>query len=188
ARAGTMVAVTKSLFSTYDPAAGPAEFLGRAAQAVRRMELGRMGMALLLARLDPPGAGPRRLTVATAGMPPVLVRRGAEGGGEGGAVADGDVAEVYAPGMPLGGLDTAYSETTVEVAPGDTVLLTTDGFPELADPAGDPLGYGELRRLVAAAPAATPDDLVRHLADAITARTAGGSPGDDVTFVVVRVA
>jgi serine phosphatase RsbU (regulator of sigma subunit) len=186
ARAGTMVAVTKSLFSTYDPAAGPAEFLGRAAQAVRRMELGRMGMALLLARLDPPGAGPRRLSVATAGMPPVLVRRGA-GGGEESAVAEGHVAEVYAPGMPLGGLDTAYSETTVEVAPGDTVLLTTDGFPELADPAGDPLGYGELRRLVAAAPAAAPDDLVRHLAAAITARTAGRSPGDDVTFVVVRV-
>ncbi|HEX6204084.1 MAG TPA: HAMP domain-containing protein, partial [Thermoanaerobaculia bacterium] len=106
ARAGTMVAVTKSLFSTYDPAAGPAEFLGRAAQAVRRMELGRMGMALLLARLDPPGAGPRRLSVATAGMPPVLVRRGA-GGGEESAVAEGHVAEVYAPGMPLGGLDTA---------------------------------------------------------------------------------
>jgi serine phosphatase RsbU (regulator of sigma subunit) len=187
ARAGTMVAVTKSLFSSYTPEGGPAEFLGRAAQAVRRMELGRMGMALLVARLSPPGPGPRRLTVATAGMPPVLVRRGAAGGAEGTAAGEPTVEEVYAPGMPLGGLDTAYVENTVEVAPGDVVVLTTDGFPELADAAGDPLGYGELRRLVATAPAAAPDDLVRHLAAAVTARTAGGPPNDDVTFVVVRV-
>jgi serine phosphatase RsbU (regulator of sigma subunit) len=185
ARAGTMVAVTKSLFSSYTPEGGPAEFLGRAAQAVRRMELGRMGMALLLARLSPPGAGPRRLTVATAGMPPVLVRR--DGAGDEAAAGEAAVEEVYAPGMPLGGLDTAYVETTVEVAAGDVVVLTTDGFPELADAAGDPLGYGELRRLVATASAAAPDDLVRHLAAAVTARTAGGPPGDDVTFVVVRV-
>lgn len=187
ARAGTMVAVTKSLFSSYTPEGGPAEFLGRAALAVRRMELGRMGMALLVARLSPPGPGPRWLTVATAGMPPVLVRRGAHAGlGEAGA-GEATVEEVYAPGMPLGGLDTAYVETTVEVAPGDVVVLTTDGFPELADAAGDPLGYGELRRLVATAPAEAPDDLVRHLAAAVTARTAGGPPNDDVTFVVVRV-
>jgi serine phosphatase RsbU (regulator of sigma subunit) len=182
ARAGTMVAVTKSLFSSYTPEAGPAEFLGRAAQAVRRMELGRMGMALLLARLSPPGAGPRRLTVATAGMPPVLVRRGGDG-----ATGEAAIEEVYAPGMPLGGLDTAYAETTVEVAAGDTIVLTTDGFPELADAAGDPLGYAELRRLVASATATAPDDLVRHLSAAVTARTGGGSPHDDVTFVVVRV-
>jgi serine phosphatase RsbU (regulator of sigma subunit) len=89
--------------------------------------------------------------------------------------------------MPLGGLDSAYVETTVEVAAGDTIVLTTDGFPELADAAGDPLGYAELRRLVAAAPAASPDELARHLAAAVTARTAGGPPNDDVTFVVVRV-
>ncbi|HEX2165135.1 MAG TPA: SpoIIE family protein phosphatase, partial [Thermoanaerobaculia bacterium] len=179
ARAGTMVAVTKSLFAGYDPVAGPAEFLGRAAGAVRRMELGRMAVALLLARLSPPGEGPRRLTVATAGMPPVLVRR-ADGG-------EAAVEEVYAPGMPLGGLDTAYAETTVEVAAGDIVLLTTDGFPELADRRGEPLGYGEVRRLLATAPAEGPDAIARHLSAAVAARTAGGPPDDDVTFVVVRV-
>jgi serine phosphatase RsbU (regulator of sigma subunit) len=192
ARAGTMVAGTKSLFSSYTPEAGPAEFLGRAAQAVRRMELGRMGMALLHARLSPRGAGPRRLTVATAGMPPVLVRRGGEGRAEAAeaeaaGAGEARVEEVYAPGLPLGGLDTAYVETTVEVAPGDTVVLTTDGFPELTDAGGDPLGYAELRRLVATAPADSPHALARHLAAAVTARTGGGAPNDDVTFVVVRV-
>jgi serine phosphatase RsbU (regulator of sigma subunit) len=176
ARAGTMVAVTKSLFSSYTPEAGPAEFLGRAAQAVRRMEVGRMAMALLLARLAP-APGPRRLTVATAGMPPVLVRR----------AAGRRIEEVYAPGMPLGGLDAHYAETTVEVAAGDVVLLTTDGFPELADGDGEPFGYAAVRELFAAAPEDDPEAIARGLAEAVASRTGGGAPDDDVTFVVVRV-
>src|SRR5439155_20507008 len=52
AKAGTMVTVIKTLFSGYSGEVSPAQFLHGAAETVKRMELGRMAMALLLARLE----------------------------------------------------------------------------------------------------------------------------------------
>ena len=51
AKAGTMVTVIKSLFSAYPLESGLSEFLGDANRAIKRMDLGRMAMALVLARL-----------------------------------------------------------------------------------------------------------------------------------------
>src|SRR5262249_8243925 len=50
ARAGTMVAVIKALFAGYGGAQTPADFLRDATEKIRRMELGRMAMALQLAK------------------------------------------------------------------------------------------------------------------------------------------
>ncbi len=52
AKAGTMVTVIKTLFSDYDGTEIPADFLGDAAEKIKRMDLGRMAMALLLARFE----------------------------------------------------------------------------------------------------------------------------------------
>ena len=73
-----MVTVVKSLLIADAGQSGPAEFLGSANRAIRRMELQRMAMALCMARFDG-----RRLTVASAGMPPVLVHRGGGNGSAG---------------------------------------------------------------------------------------------------------
>src|SRR5712691_6985546 len=75
AKAGTMVTVVKTLFAGYNSSTDPASFLGDAAEKIKRMDLGRMAMALSLARFDGD-----RLTVATAGMPPLLIHRAADGG------------------------------------------------------------------------------------------------------------
>ncbi|HEX2060837.1 MAG TPA: HAMP domain-containing protein, partial [Thermoanaerobaculia bacterium] len=68
AKAGTMVTIIKTLFAGYTATTEPAEFLGDAAEKIKRMDLGRMAMALSLARFER-----RELTVSSAGMPPVLV-------------------------------------------------------------------------------------------------------------------
>ncbi|HSL84309.1 MAG TPA: HAMP domain-containing protein, partial [Thermoanaerobaculia bacterium] len=119
ARAGTMVTVIKSLFSAAAGASGPGRFLEDSNRAIKRMELGRMAMALALARFEPvagpsggPGRATYRMTVASAGMPPVLIHRR----------ATGRVEEVVLAGMPLGGLDPSYTERELLLAPGDTVL------------------------------------------------------------------
>lgn len=172
ARAGTMVTAVKSLFSAYAAGQGLAEFLAQAAAAVKRMDLGRMAMALTVARLEG-----RRLRLASAGMPPPLLHR-AKGGG---------VEEIVVEGMPLGGLQFAYREIELEVAAGDTLLLMSDGFPELVGTSGDPLGYSRAAELYAETAAAPPDQIIARLERAVEEWSGKAGLSDDVTFVVLRV-
>ena len=152
ARAGTMVTAVKSLFSAYASGAGLCRFLINANRTVRRMDLGRMSMGLVLAELRH-----GTLTVSAAGMPPALICR----------CGSGEIEELAIEGMPLGGLEFAYREERRELLPGDTVLLMSDGLPELLDPGGEPLGYAEVRRIFAAAAPRPPAEIVAELAAAV---------------------
>ena len=192
AAAGTMVTVVKSLFLAAGDDASPAGFLRRATGMVHGMGLSRMAMALAVARL----AG-RTLTLSSAGMPPALHFRG----------GTGEVEEVALAGMPLGARsDYPYSERRLEIAPGDVVLLMSDGFPELPNSAGEPLGYERARARFAAAAsggtsgstsggtsgdAASAGEIVAALERAAadwsgSAGAAAPAPSDDVTFLVLR--
>lgn len=172
ATAGTMVTAIKSLFSAYAGSADLASFLVEAARAVRRMDLGRMAMALSLVRLEG-GA----LTVSAAGMPPVLVYRR----------ATGRVEEIALPGMPLGGLAFEYRQARMEVAPGDTILLMTDGLPELTDAQGEPLGYPRVRSAFEAVGERAPEEVIAGLTETAGAWAGSQAPKDDITLVVIRV-
>jgi serine phosphatase RsbU (regulator of sigma subunit) len=172
ARAGTMVTAVKSLFSAFASRTTPRELLAEAARAVKRMELERMAMGLCLVRLE---GG--KLTVSSAGMPPVLLHRAREGRAE----------EIVLVGMPLGGLLSAYDERRLEIQPGDTLLLMTDGLPELTDPEGEPFGYGRVRETFEGLGGKRPEDVIAGLT-AAAETWAGGQPAkDDITLVAIRV-
>lgn len=173
AKAGTMVTVVKTLFAGYDGSASPSEFLGDAAEKIKRMELGRMAMALSVAKIDRTS-----LTIASAGMPPVLVRRAA-----------GAVEEIALGATPLGTLGTDYAQTTVPLAQGDTILFLSDGFPELMNHAGQQLGYAAALDVFAeAARADSAAGVIAALSEAARQWHGDTPPNDDVTFVVVRMA
>jgi len=172
ARAGTMVTAVKSLFSAFAGQRGPRELLDEAARAVRRMELGRMAMGLAVARLRDSS-----LILSSAGMPPVLVYRAARG----------KVEEISLQGMPLGGFALDYEERRLDLGPGDTILMMTDGLPELANGEGDPLGYPRVRALFEEMGRLAPEEIIAGLNRAAEAWTAGEPVKDDVTLVVVRV-
>ena len=146
AKAGTMVTVIKALFAGYAPEVTPAQFLRDAAEKVKRMDLGRMAMALLLARFDRD-----RLTVASAGMLPAYVHR----------ARSGNIEEVARGATPLGTLGADYHDVIIDLAAGDTVLFMTDGFPELQNESGQQLGYAAASEEFAAA-AAAPRRRRRH--------------------------
>jgi len=172
AKAGTMVTVVKALFAGYTPEVMPAQFLRDAAEKVKRMDLGRMAMALLLARFDRD-----RLTVASAGMLPGYVHR----------ARNGKIEEVARGATPLGTLGADYHDVSIDLAAGDTVLFMTDGFPELQNANGQQLGYAAaIDEFVAAAKGATADDVIASLAAAAKRWNGERPPNDDVTFVVVR--
>jgi serine phosphatase RsbU (regulator of sigma subunit) len=172
AKAGTMVTVVKALFSGYTPEVMPAQFLRDAAEKVKRMDLGRMAMALLLARFDRD-----RLTVASAGMLPGYVHRS----------RSGKIEEVARGATPLGTLGADYHDVSIDLNAGDTVLFMTDGFPELQNASGQQLGYAAaIDEFIAAAKGATADDVIASLAAAAKRWNGERPPNDDVTFVVVR--
>jgi serine phosphatase RsbU (regulator of sigma subunit) len=172
ARAGTMVTVVKSLFATFTPEDTLSEFLERANQSIRRMGLERMAMALTLARFRP-----GIVEIAAAGMPPVLIHR----------AATDTIEDIAIEAPPLGTLAFTYGERSIPVTPGDTLLLMTDGFPELQDPAGDPLGYAAAQDEFAAASKESPRGILDRLSAKAEAWTAGAEPADDITFVAVKV-
>lgn len=183
AAAGTMVTVVKSLFMAGGDDPSPAGFLRRATGLVHGMGLSRMAMALAVGRLSG-----RTLTISSAGMPPALHFRR----------ATGEVEEIPLAGMPLGARgDYPYAERRLDLGHGDVVLWMSDGFPELPNAAGEPLGYERARARFAAAAAGGSTDaggsggIVAALERAAaewsgSGATSAPTPSDDVTFLVLR--
>ncbi|HEX8408249.1 MAG TPA: SpoIIE family protein phosphatase [Thermoanaerobaculia bacterium] len=173
AKAGTMVTVVKTLFSGYGGTTPPAEFLHDAAEKIKRMDLGRMAMALSLARIER-----GRLTLSSAGMPPALLHR----------AAAKTVEEIELSATPLGTLGSSYEEKSVDLASGDTVLFLSDGFPELMNDAGQQLGYAAaLDAFGEAAQRETAGEVIEALATFAARWHGDAPPNDDVTFVIVRL-
>ncbi|HVS15623.1 MAG TPA: SpoIIE family protein phosphatase [Thermoanaerobaculia bacterium] len=176
ARAGTMVTVIKALFASRARECRPDGFLAEANRAIKGMALERMTMALLVARFDR-----GRVELAAAGMPPPLVHRASS------PAAAVEAEEIPLSGLPLGAMEgAAYRSTQVELAPGDCLLLMSDGFAELPDARCEPIGYGAVRELFGRVGGGSADDAILELTSALEAITGGGAPTDDVTFVVVR--
>ncbi|HET8798447.1 MAG TPA: SpoIIE family protein phosphatase [Thermoanaerobaculia bacterium] len=173
AKAGTMVTVIKTLFSAYSSTIAPSAFLSDAAEKIKRMDLGRMAMALAVARLEVDA-----VTLASAGMPPALLRR-----------ASGDaVEEVGLAATPLGTLGVEYQQIRVPLSAGDTLLFLSDGFPELLDETGQQLGYGgAMDAFGIAARESSADAVIASLSEHVRRWRGDSAPNDDVTFVVVRV-
>jgi sigma-B regulation protein RsbU (phosphoserine phosphatase) len=147
--------------------------LGGAAAAIKQMNLDRMNMAATLVRIDN-----REISISAAGMPPVLVHRR----------ATSSVEEVGLTGLPLGSMaEASYDQWRSHLEQGDTVLLMTDGFPELMNLEQEPLGYERARSLFREVADGTPEEITSHLAEAAQEWTWGKPPVDDLTFVVLKM-
>ena len=172
ARAGTMVAVIKALFAGYASHETPSGFLRDATEKIRRMDLGRMAMALLVARFNR-----RDVTIASAGMPPAYVHRR----------ATGSVEEISVGATPLGTMGDDYVDARVSLNAGDTMLFMSDGFPELMNESGQQLGYGAaIEAFAAAARGVDANAVIESLQNVARNWHGDQPPNDDVTFVVVR--
>ena len=129
-------------------------------------------MALVLARIDGD-----RLTIASAGMPPLLIHR----------AAGSRVEEIAFSSTPLGTLGSEYDQREVALAAGDTLLFMTDGFPELTNAFGQQLGYVAAAEAFANVAGGGAQDVIDGLVAQVREWHGDQPPNDDITFVVVRV-
>ena len=172
-KAGTMVSIVKGLFITHSPITDMPGFFRKCARAIKQMRLGNLYMALMLVTIKD-----RELTASAAGMPPVYIRRGKTGA----------VETLLMKGMPLGGpLFDNYQVRKAKLFPGDTVLLMSDGFPELFNDQKEMLDYPRVEAIFREAGEKSATGIVRHLCDAGIKWANGRPPDDDITFVVVKI-
>ncbi len=164
-----------ALASQADQAADPAAVLA----GMNRILRGKMKRGFVTAAYVFLDAEGRTLRYASAGHPPLLLRRAGEG----------SVEEVRQEAPPLGVLPrSAYRNTELSVAPGDRILLYTDGVTEARNGAEEDFGDERLRELAAGAGDMTPDALADELLRRLKTWRGRGrdeSFDDDVTVVVV---
>lgn len=99
--------------------------------------------------------------------------------------ADGTVEELGRGGLPLGLVDPLQVATdTTTLAPGDTLMLYSDGLPEAIDQAGNAFGYERLKQHLA--PGGSPAGLMASILADFDRHTAGSPLRDDLTLVVVE--
>jgi serine phosphatase RsbU (regulator of sigma subunit) len=175
ARRAAFVRTTIALFAEYT--SDPVAILRLANTAVAEREPGTEFVTALCAAFAP-GAG--TVTWASAGHPPPWDLDRGEPLGKG------------RHGLPLGIEPTLHGEpVTTYLAPGQGVLLYTDGLPEARAAARDVarrelFGEEAAREALRALNGAEPDAIVAALRDAAV-RHARGAPADDLCLVAVRL-
>lgn len=102
-------------------------------------------------------------------------------------VIRGGVVEQLAPTGSIIGLDRAepYAAAELSLAPGDTIVVATDGLTECRDGQGAMLGDDGVFELIAA-PAAGPQALCDRLLGEAQRRS-GGEISDDLAILVLRI-
>jgi sigma-B regulation protein RsbU (phosphoserine phosphatase) len=170
------VAVVHSLVTTYSgPAIPPGHLLAYVNDHLTRMSTRTAGtfVTAVYAVYDPDRA---TLTWANAGHPPPrLVRAGAH-------PAEPLTGERC---VPLGILDgTAYPEAEVSLAPGDRVLLHTDGVTDAKSGSAEAFGSGRLDATLARKVGSS-RAMIGGVLDALEAFTGGSPPADDYTLLAM---
>lgn len=144
----------------------------------RRLFARRIGSSFVTALAGVYDADAGTLEFAGAGHPPPLVH-GAEGVRE--LEVDG--------GPPLGILDAIGSSvTTRKFAPGERVLLYTDGISEAMSPTSELFGVARVVRAMQAAPRppSEPEAVLHAIDHAIRAHIGSAKPSDDQTALVLE--
>ncbi len=154
--------------------AGPAALLGETNRAMFG-DLVNAGLFITIfcARFDPRTGV---LEYANAGHNPPMLRC------EGGARS----VELDADGAAIGFLDEVdFEQLTTELAPGDTLLLYTDGVVEAPGVDGSQFGEERLAEMLRELEVGA-EGLVRAVVSAVGDHTGGAAQHDDVTVVALR--
>ncbi len=169
-----MVFARSALRSTADRAFSPARWITRANRLISSESDQGFFVTLFYARLKPESG---ELTYVNAGHnPPILYRSGINKTGL-----------LTRTGMALGvDEDDAYEQRSLQLSPGDLILFYTDGITEAFGRDGGQFGQQRLEEVVLRCRNSPAAELVRALEEALSEFTAGATPSDDVTLMVLK--
>jgi sigma-B regulation protein RsbU (phosphoserine phosphatase) len=115
------------------------------------------------------------IELANAGhCPPLLLHEGRQN-------------SLEATGVPVGLFSAAkFGVHRIELVPGDSLLLYTDGLSEARNAAGDEYGAERVGRFAASRAELAPEHLVRECLTDLAEFQAGTRPTDDLTLMVLQ--
>jgi serine phosphatase RsbU (regulator of sigma subunit) len=177
--AAVFMALTRSTIrATVSQLASPAEAIAEANRLICADSADGMFVTLFYARLEPASGV---LTYVNAGHnPPLLCRAGDRGGA-------GVLEELRPTGMALGIVeDFPFEQRPLELQPGDSILLYTDGVPDASNEDQEQFGMERLRRVILEQGIAPVADMVSSLEYAIAELTGGATQFDDIAILAMK--
>ena len=172
-KAGTMVTTAKSLFNSYAPNPDILYSFSEITRCIKQMNMGKMSMCMTMLKIQD-----SRLKMSSAGMPPSFIFR-----------RDTRIVEEHLmQGVPLGTMNKfSYKIIDTKLKPGDTILLLTDGLPELQNDNEELFGYKRVRNIFEEIAEKSPEEIINQLKEDGSDWVSDKDPEDDVTFVVIKV-
>lgn len=172
-KAGMMVSIIKSLFLTHINNMEIKEFLNSCSRTIKQMKLRNLYMALMLVKIND-----RRLTMSSAGIPPLLIYR----------KKTNTIEQYKIKGMPLGAVESfPYETVELDLDIGDTVILMTDGLPELFNDNKESFGEERLKEIILQNADKPVNEIVINLFLAGEAWRNENKQSDDITLVAFRL-
>jgi serine phosphatase RsbU (regulator of sigma subunit) len=172
-KAGTVVTAAKTLFRSYAEEASIPHIFKNSSRVIKEMNLRGLFMAMTMLKIKD-----NNLVICTAGMPPMLIFRAAEN----------RVEEVGIPAMPLGSVSNfTYQQEEFSFAIGDTMVLMSDGFPEMFDESGNMLGYEKAGEMLKEVANLSPQEIINRFVETGEKWAGLRAQDDDVTFVVIKI-
>jgi serine phosphatase RsbU (regulator of sigma subunit) len=172
-KAGTMVTTTKSLFSSHASNPDILFTFQEITRCIKTMNMQMLSMCLSILKIKG-----NKMQISAAGMPPALLYRS----------NTKSIEELVLKGMPLGAYqDFPYELRNTEVNAGDTLLLMSDGLPELFNKDKEMFGYERVMETYKKSAGKNPEEIIQELNTAGSDWTNNEAPDDDITFVVIKV-
>ncbi|MDP2364194.1 MAG: PP2C family protein-serine/threonine phosphatase, partial [Ignavibacteria bacterium] len=142
-------------------------------RCIKQMQFQSLAMSMTMLKIQN-----NKLLMSAAGMPPVYLFRNKH------SILEEHLME----GMPLGTMDNfPYELKEMQLFKGDTILLMSDGFPELHNQDNEMFGYKRARNSFEEVAEKEPERIITYLKEVGSRWTNDKDPDDDVTFVVIKV-
>jgi serine phosphatase RsbU (regulator of sigma subunit) len=171
--AGTMVTATKSLFNSFASEPDIIETFDKISHSLKRMNFKFLSMCLMLLKFNN-----GKIKISSAGMPPALVYR----------KKLRDVEEILIKGMPLGSARSfPYELKEIDVEHGDTILLMSDGLPELFNENKEMFGYKKIREDFIEFGDQTSAEIIDSFKQRMKKWSGDFPLHDDVTMVIIKM-
>ena len=172
-QAGTIVSMIKALFASDGSRMDMKSFFNQSSNTLKEIKLGKLMMAFMMLKIKSD-----KIELINAGMPPLFLYK---------KLAN-TVEEIIINGMPLGAMKNfPYEKKQIEIFSGDTILLLSDGLPELKNKNNEQFGYNKVKEEFNSVAEKTPGEIVDHLKNSVAHWANGTEPEDDITFVVIKM-